>query len=127
MRRGWLQVLVFFVAITFQVLAPMASNLAHAKAFEESAISTILCEASDGFHQQDKDSQPRHHANKHCLLCQSFCDTLGFTPVDGHSGLIASNAWIIGAFPALAYISPASRETDRYQARAPPTLILRLG
>jgi Protein of unknown function (DUF2946) len=127
MRRSWLQVVLFFVAITLQVLAPIAGNLAHAKVFKESGISSVLCEASGTSHHQDKGSQSRHAANKHCLLCQSICDSLGFTLEGGQSGLISTNAWIIGAFPAQLDTSPASRETARYQARAPPTLISRLG
>lgn len=127
MRRSWLQVVLFFVAITLQVLAPMAGNLAHAKAFKESGVSTILCEASDASQHQDKGSQNHHTANKHCLLCQSICDSLGFTLVNGQSGLIAKNAWIIGAFPAQLDTSRATRKTERYQARAPPTLIPSLG
>lgn len=127
MRRSRLQVLLFFVALTIQVLAPMAGNLAHAKAFRESGVSTILCEAADGSHHSGTGSQNHHTANNHCLLCQSFCDSIGFTLADGQLGLVAANAWVIGAFPAQLDTSPDSRETERYRARAPPTLIPRLG
>lgn len=127
MRRSRLQVLLFFVALTIQVLAPMAGNLAHAKAFRESGVSTILCEAADGSRHPGKASQNHHTANKHCLLCLSFCDSIGFTLVGGQSGLVATNAWVIGAFPAQLDTSPAYRETERYRARAPPTLFPRLG
>ena len=127
MRHTRLQVLLFFVALTIQVLAPMAGNLAHAKAFRQSSVSTILCEAADGSHHPGKASQDHHTANKHCLLCLSFCDSTGFTLVGGQSGLVAANAWVIGAFPAQLDTSPADRETERYRARAPPTLFPRLG
>jgi len=127
MRRHWLQVLLFFVALTLQVLAPIAGNLAHAEAFKESGISTIICEAADGPHHPGNGSQNHQTANKHCLLCQSFCDSIGFTLADGQWGLVATNAWVIGSFPAQLDTSPASRETQRYRARAPPTLMPRLG
>ena len=127
MRNTRLQVLLFLLALTIQVLAQMAGNLAHAKAFKESGVSTILCEASDNSHHQGNGSQSHHAANNHCLLCQNVCDSFGFTLAIEQSGLIATNAWIIGAFPAQLDTSPASRGTESYRARAPPILIDRLG
>ena len=126
MRHTRLQLLLFLLALTIQVLAPMAGNLAHAEAFKESGVSTILCEASDNTLNQGNGSQSHHSADKHCLFCQSFCDSLGFTLVSGQSGLIATNAWIIGVFPAQLDGSPASRGIESYRARAPPILIHRL-
>ena len=127
MRLFRVQFLLFLVALTLQVLAPMAGNLAHAKAFRESGVSTIICEAADGSRHSGKTSQNHHAANKHCLLCQSFCDSIGFTPVGGQAGLVATNAWVLGAIPAQLDTSPASQEIERYRARAPPTLFPRLG
>lgn len=127
MRRSWLQVLLFLVALTIQVMAPMAGNLAHAKAFKESGVSTFLCQSSDGSSIQGKGIPNHISANKQCLLCQSVCDSLGFTLSVDPSRLVSASSWVIGAFPSNIAALPASQEVGLYRARAPPTLIQRLG
>ena len=127
MRLSRISFLLFFVALALQVLAPIAGNLAQAKAFRESGVSTIICETADGSHRPGKGSQSHHIVNKHCLLCSNLADTIGFTLVDGQLGLVSSKAWVTSAFPAQLDTSPASRETQSYRARAPPTLMPRLG
>ena len=122
MLRSRLKLLLFSMAIILQVMAPMAGNLAHANVFRQSGVSTIICETADGSHRPGKGSRSHHIVNKHCLLCSSLADSIGFTLVDGQLGLVSSKAWVISAFPAQLDTSPASRETQRYRARAPPTL-----
>lgn len=127
MRRSWFQVLLFLVALTIQVMAPMAGNLAHAKAFQESGVSTFLCQSTDGSSVQGKGTPNHLSGNRQCLLCQSVCDALGFTLSDDQTNLVSASSWVIGAFPSEIDASPASREVGLYQARAPPNLIQRLG
>lgn len=127
MRRSRFQFLLFFVALTLQVLGPIAGNLAHAEVFRGSAASGIVCYSPDGSNHQGKGPQNDHVEHKHCLLCQSFSDSLGLTIADGHSALLSTSSWVVGAFPARQDIAAASRETERYQARAPPIVSVRLG
>lgn len=127
MRRSRFQFLLFFVALTLQVLGPIAGNLAHAEAFRGSSVAGLVCHSSEGAHRQGKGSQNPHIDHKHCLLCQSFSDSLSLTIADGHSALLSSSSWVVGAFPAQQDLAPAFREAERYRARAPPIASLRLG
>lgn len=122
MRRSWLQVLLFMVALTIQVIAPMAGNLAHAKGFSGSSISSVLCQSSDGISGQGKGGPNHHTSNKQCLLCQSVSDSLGFTLTHDQSSLISVNSWVAGVFPEPKEFWALFRAVGLYRARAPPTL-----
>ena len=122
MRRSWLQVLLFLVALTLQVIAPMAGNLAHAKGFSGSSISSVLCQSSDGISGQVKEGPNHLTSNKQCLLCQSVCNSLGFTLTHDQSSLISVNSWVAGVFPGPKEFWALSRAVSLYRARAPPTL-----
>jgi len=126
MRRSRFQFLLFFVALTIQVLGSIAGNMAHAEAGRGTAVSVIVCYSSEGSHHQGKGSQNHHIDHKHCLLCQSLSDSLGLTVADGHSALVSTSSWVVGAFPAQQEMAPACRETERFRARAPPIGSLRL-
>jgi prenyltransferase beta subunit len=121
MRRSWFQVLLFLVAITIQVIAPMAGNLAHAKGFSESGISSVLCQSPDGSSGQGNGFPNHLTTNKQCLLCLSVCDSHGFTLTHDQSSLVSANSWIAGVFPEPKDFWVLSRAVGLYRARAPPT------
>lgn len=127
MRRSWLQVLLFMVALTIQVIAPLAGSLAHAKGFSGSGISSVICLSSDETSEQGKGGPSHLTLSKHCLLCQTVCDSLGFSLTHDQSSLISAESWVAGFFPEQKDFCAPSRAVGLYRARAPPILIPHLG
>lgn len=127
MRRSWLKALLFLVALTIQVLAPIAGNLAHAKGFSGSGISSVLCQSSDGSSGQGRGAPNHLTHSKQCLLCQSVCDSLGFTLTLDRSSLVSASSWVTGVFQEPKDFWAVSRAVGLYRARAPPTKIPHLG
>lgn len=121
MRRKWLTVLFFALALAIQALAPIATNVAYAGGGGSASTAFELCLNGGGF--ADDQTQTPGQANRrheNCPLCQTFCD--GAAPLAGRSVF-------------LRIVPPTSRalsstEVDRFplkrpfehshQARAPP-------
>ena len=127
MRHSRFHLLLFLVALTIQVMAPIASNLAHAKAFMGSGVSSFICQSSD-VQATKSGNLPNHLSqNKQCLLCQTVCDATGFTLSNHRPILVSSSVWAEGVFYSRINNIPESRVDALYQARAPPSQTSNLG
>ena len=127
MRHSRFHVLLFLVALTIQVIAPIASNLAHAKAFMGSGVATVICQSTDG-QATGSGNLPNHlPQDKQCLLCQTVCDATGFIFNSNRQILVSSSIWAEGVFyPRINNILESS-VVALYQARAPPSHTPTLG
>ena len=127
MRYSRFHLLLFVVALTIQVMAPIVSNLAHAKAFMGSGVSSFICQSSD-VQTTRSGNLPNHLSqDKQCLLCQTVCDATGFTLNNHRQILVSSSVWVVGIFYPRINNFPASSENALYQARAPPSHTPTLG
>jgi len=120
MRRSGLQILLFLLALTIQVVTPIAGKVAHARGFAGSSFISILCQSTDVSSRHGEGGPDLLNSGKQCLLCQSICDSLGFTLAFDQSSPVSASLWATGAFPHPQGILAVHRESGRYRARAPP-------
>lgn len=115
----WVTRVLFALALTVQVIAPMASAVAAARDTGSVAGIETCLNIGVGDHGR---GQPAHHRHSHhdCALCKAFCD--GVAPVsaspvalcaDGFEWRTAS--WVLND-AALTRPRPAAS----HRARAPP-------
>lgn len=120
MRRNWLTILLFALALAIQAFAPAAAHVA-TQAGATSVVEEI-CLKDAGSTQP---MQTPGHLKVHglCLFCQSYCD--GVAP-------LAARAVHIGAAPvqwtALSWATASRAPLTFYrdysrQARAPPSAL----
>lgn len=117
MRRTRLQILLFALALTFQVLAPIAGSLAVAGTIDLGGVSFKLCQSD----KSDSSKAPLSHTqNQSCALCQVYCD--GVSSVA--SGAIVIDAQSAQWLPAQGRprdpVLPTTSLDYARQARAPP-------
>lgn len=119
MPPRFLSVILFTLALAFQVLTPVANGMAAARRLEGAGLSEICLKAGDA--TDGRRHAPGHeHRHHDCALCQAFCD--GVTPLAGRPSSVGVEPvrWTTlhwaSANPAL----PASLRDYARQARAPP-------
>ncbi len=117
MRRTRLQILLFALALTFQVLAPIAGNLAVAGTIDLGGVSLKLCQSD----KADSSKVPLSHGqHQSCALCQIYCD--GVSPVATDVIVIQTQSalWRVAYWRLLDRILPSTAFDYARQARAPP-------
>lgn len=127
MRHSGLQILVFLLALTIQIATPIAGQMAHARGFAGSGFISILCLSSDVSSRHGDGGSDLLNSGKQCLLCQSICDSLGFTLALDQSSPVSASLWATGAFSYPQGFLAVYRESGRYRARAPPFRRFSLG
>jgi hypothetical protein len=113
---AWLTRLLFVLALTIQVIAPVAGHVASAREGGSVACLTVVDDAAGR-------PQPAHHHDhgKHdCALCQTFCD--GVAPVAAPPVTVglAPLRWDRLRWTAVAPVPPAAAGDEARRARAPP-------
>lgn len=122
MRRNWFGVLVFALALTIQVMAPVAANVGMARTSDEAGRTFSLC-LQDGGSPADNSRQLPGHNDRHrdaCPLCQVCCD--GLAPIEARPNDVgrAPVQWTALAWTVADRVLPAPRHDHSRQARAPP-------
>ncbi len=120
MRRNWLTVFIFVLALAVQAMAPAAVNAAVAKGASATGPWIELClSGADGGSQKQA---PGHSHRDSCPLCQISCD--GFAPpalrhivLDEAPVPTARFAWIVAD-----RVLPVPDPDFARQARAPPAI-----
>lgn len=122
MRRNWLSVFVFVLALTIQVIAPAGANVAMARASGEAQQSVSICLSIGGDPADNSQQFPGHNDRHHssCLLCQVCCG--GIAPIEARPHQVgkAPVQWIVLAWTVADRVLPAPRHKHSHQARAPP-------
>lgn len=121
MRRNWLTVLLFALALVVQTIAPAAANVVMAKA-GGSIAAAELC-ASAGGDASDRQQGPGrlHHHRDACPLCQAYCD--GVAPLVSRP-LAAGQPpalWTALSWTTVNRAPPPPAADHARQARAPPS------
>ncbi|MGE5368450.1 MAG: DUF2946 family protein [Chloroflexota bacterium] len=120
MSRRWLTALLFVLAMTLQVIAPVANGVAAAHGLD-GPLGHICFGASHADQGPQPPGHSRHNHHHHdCALCQGFCDDA--PPVVSRSTGVATPAaqWTFLRW-SFAHQSPnASLRHIAQQARAPP-------
>jgi hypothetical protein len=122
MRRNWISVLLFALALAIQALAPTAANVAIAQGSAETRQSLALCSQIGDVPADDFGRLPGHgnHHSGACLLCQICCD--GVAPFEARPSQVCRVPvqWTALAWMAMHSAMPAPRVEHSRQARAPP-------
>ena len=124
MRRNWLTILLFALALAIQVVAPVAMNVALAAGAGSVATAVAdggLCLKDAG--AADRSQSPLDHLRAHhdaCLLCQLHCD--GGATLDARATSIgrAPVYWTALPWTAADRALPVPAAERSHQARAPP-------
>lgn len=121
MRRNWLTILLFALALAVQALAPAAAHVASA-GITASAASDETCFTNVG--STDRTQAPGHlkgHRDA-CLFCQSYCD--GAAPLGArviHLGK-APVQWTALFWTVADRALPTPQYDYSRQARGPPAI-----
>jgi hypothetical protein len=123
MRRHWLSVLIFALALAVSALAPAGVHFANSRGAGGGYPAGEICLAHAGVgphrhHHQPSDHSGRHHDS--CPLCQAFGD--GVAPVAMRPAHLASPSllWARLVFAESDRVLPAAPRDYARQARAPP-------
>lgn len=120
MRRNWLTVLLFALALAVQAIAPAAANVAMAKAGASRAAVELCASAADAGDRQQAPSRLHHHRDA-CPLCQAYCD--GVAPLVSRS--LATGLppvlWTAQFWTTANRTLPTPHSEYSWQARAPPS------
>lgn len=124
MRRNWIGVLVFALALTVQVLAPGLVNVGMAQAANDAERTLSLCLNAGGESADRSQQLPGDH-NQHrdgCPLCQFCCG--GIAPIEARPNQVgrAPVQWTALARTVADRVLPAPPHDHSRQARAPPAL-----
>lgn len=123
MRRNWLTILLVALALTVQVFAPVAGNVAVAKALGEASESIDLCLKAAGSADDRQQTPGQLHSHRDaCALCQAFCD--GSAPLAARllSSGMAPVQWTALDWTLADGALPTPHHEHSRQARAPPSL-----
>jgi hypothetical protein len=121
MSRRWLTALLFVLAMTFQVVAPVANGVAAAHGLDGLVSGDICLQSAQADHGPQKPGQGRHHHHHHdCALCQGFWD--GAAPVASRAAAIVAPAaqWTLLRWGAERSAPTVSLRHVAHQPRAPP-------
>ena len=124
MRRNWIGVLVFALALTIQVWAPVVASVAMAQTATDAERRLSLCLNAGGDNADRSQQLPGHH-NQHrdaCPLCQFCCG--GIAPIEARPNQVgrAPVQWIALAWTVADRVLPTPAHDHSRQARAPPAL-----
>lgn len=122
MRRNWLTVLLFALAMAVQAFAPVAGNVAIAKNLRGAGESIELClkAAVSAGDQQQAPGQLHSHRDA-CALCQAYCD--GVAPLAARLAPLgmAPVQWTALHWSVADRALPTPHHDYSRQARAPPS------
>lgn len=121
MRRDWLNVLLFALALAIQAFSPAAANVAVAKGAGDSRASIELCLKVAAGDQQQIPGQTHQLHRDACLFCQAACD--GVAPFAARlvSHGMAPVQWTALVWMVADRALPTAHHDYSRQARAPPT------
>jgi hypothetical protein len=121
MSRRWLTALLFVLAMTFQVVAPVANGVAAAHGLDGLVYGEMCLKAAQADHGPQKPGQGRHHHHHHdCALCQGYWD--GAAPVAPRAtAIVAPDAqWMLLRWVDAHSAPTLSLRQVAHQPRAPP-------
>lgn len=120
MSRRWLTALLFVLAMTIQVIVPVANGVAAAHGLDGQFGHICLGVSHDDQGPKQPGHGHQHHHHHDCALCQGSCD--GAAPVAARVAGVVTPAvqWTVLRW-SFAHQSPnASLRHIAQQARAPP-------
>lgn len=122
MSRRWLTALLFVLAMTVQVFAPVANGVAAAHGLDTLAAGEICLTAAQSDHGSRGQPLHGHHHHHDCALCQAFCD--GVAPVAARLAALAAPTaqWTCVQWSLTHQTMRASPRDAARQARAPPVV-----
>lgn len=129
MRRNWLTVLIFALALAIQVVAPVAVNVALAAGTNAAAVSkpslvsTELCVKEIGSNDTSQQAPGRLKGHRgDCVLCQAACDGVAQLGARAIQLGRAPVRWTPLPWTVADRALPLPVRDYSRQARAPPTL-----
>ncbi|MFO1101913.1 MAG: hypothetical protein U1E20_03290 [Methylocystis sp.] len=118
MRRNWLTVLLFALALTVQAFAPAAAHVASRMGAGDAVKEFCFTDVASG----DQSQAPGHVKGQRdaCLFCQNHCD--GVAPLAARTIHIgkAPVQWTALDWTVADRALPTSPQDYSRQARAPP-------
>jgi hypothetical protein len=120
MSRRWLTALLFVLAMTLQVVAPVANGVAAAHGLDGPGLGNICLGAGHDDHGTRQPGQGQHRHHHDCALCQAFCD--GVAPVASRATPVSTPAarWTLLSWSFAHQTPNASLRGVSHRARAPP-------